>query len=61
VVSAPVRRLFDPSHLRARPGTIHVRILPPIPAAGLTEDDVPELLATAQGRMQAVLDGMVNG
>jgi 1-acyl-sn-glycerol-3-phosphate acyltransferase len=61
VVAGPIRRLFDPSRHRARPGTIHVRILPPIPTAGLTEDDVPELLATAQGRMQAVLDEMAEG
>jgi 1-acyl-sn-glycerol-3-phosphate acyltransferase len=61
VVAAPVRPLFDPSRLRARPGTIHVRILPPIPTAGLTDDDVPALLATAQGRMQAVLDEMAEG
>lgn len=55
VVSAPVRPFFDPSRLRARPGTVRVRILDPIPTAGLRDEDVPALLATAQERMQAAL------
>ena len=55
VVSGPVRPLFNPRRLRARPGTIEVRILEPIQTTGLKEDDVPTLIRTAHDRMQAAL------
>lgn len=55
VVSAPVAQLFDPRRLRARAGTIRVRILQPIPTVGLGEDDVPVLIELARSRMQAAL------
>jgi 1-acyl-sn-glycerol-3-phosphate acyltransferase len=55
VVAGPVPPLLDLGRLRARPGTIQVRILDPIPTAGLSEDDVPALLDLAHERMEEVV------
>lgn len=37
-------------------GTVVMRALEPIPTAGLTLDDMPELMATCQARMKACID-----
>lgn len=41
---------------RLRGGTVVMRALEPIPTAGLTLDDMPELMATCQARMKACID-----
>lgn len=41
---------------RLRGGTVVMRALDPIPTAGLTLDDMPELMATCQARMKACID-----
>lgn len=56
VVTSPIQPLFDVKRRVARPGTVRVRILEPIPTRGLTDADVPALLATAHARMQAALE-----
>ncbi|MEY4764891.1 MAG: hypothetical protein RI907_1564 [Pseudomonadota bacterium] len=37
-------------------GTVRMRALPPIPTAGLTIDDVPELMARCEREMRALID-----
>jgi 1-acyl-sn-glycerol-3-phosphate acyltransferase len=55
VVVGPVTEVFDLDRRFARPGTVSVRVLEPIPTSGLTDGDVEELIATARGRMSAAL------
>jgi lysophosphatidate acyltransferase len=59
VVVGPVAEVFDLGRRVARPGTVSVRILDPIPTAGLTESDVDDLIATTRRKMQDALDAMV--
>jgi 1-acyl-sn-glycerol-3-phosphate acyltransferase len=55
VVVGPVSDVFDLSQRLARPGTVSVRVLEPIPTAGLRESDLGELMALARLRMSAAL------
>lgn len=41
---------------RLKGGTVVMRALEPIPTAGLSLDDMPELMATCQARMKACID-----
>lgn len=59
VVVGPVTEVFDLGRRLARPGTVPVRILDPIPTVGLTEADVDRLIATTRRQMQEALDDMV--
>jgi 1-acyl-sn-glycerol-3-phosphate acyltransferase len=56
VVVGPVAGVFDLHRRIARPGTVSVRILAPIPTAGLTEADVDSLIASTRALMQQTLD-----
>jgi len=58
VVVSPIRPLFDVARRVARPGTVRVRVLEPIPTRGLSEADVPALLEDARARMQAALSDL---
>ena len=55
VVVGPVTEVFDLERRLARPGTVRVRVLEPIQTAGLKDDDVETLIATARGRMTDAL------
>jgi 1-acyl-sn-glycerol-3-phosphate acyltransferase len=55
IVVAPLAPTFDLAARRLGPGTVEVRVLDPIPVAGLTEEDVDALAARAQSRMAAAL------
>lgn len=55
VVVGPVTEVFDLKRRIARPGTVRVRVLEPIPTTGLTDADVDRLIATARGRMAEAL------
>ena len=55
VVVGPVTEVFDLERRLARPGTVRVRVLEPIKTAGLKDDDVETLIATARGRMTDAL------
>lgn len=55
IVASPVRPLFDVERRVARPGTMRVRVLEPIPTTGLGEADVPALMSTAHARMSQAL------
>lgn len=59
IVVGPVTQVFDLGRRIARPGTVAVRVLDPIPTAGLNEDDVEALIATTRSRMQSALDDLV--
>ncbi len=58
VVASPITPLVDFKRRRSRSGTVEIRVLEPIPTAGLTEDDVLTLIETAHGRMAATLEEM---
>jgi 1-acyl-sn-glycerol-3-phosphate acyltransferase len=51
IVASPVRPLVDLRRGRMRPGTIRVRVLPPVPTSGLSEADIPALLTQIQREM----------
>jgi 1-acyl-sn-glycerol-3-phosphate acyltransferase len=55
VVVAPLKPRVDLEGGRVRPSTIPIRVLPPIPTAGMTEDDVLPLLRHTRHRMDAAL------
>jgi 1-acyl-sn-glycerol-3-phosphate acyltransferase len=55
VVMSPLRTVIDTPARRIRPGTVGIRILSPIPTAGLTENDVEALIAEAHQRMADTL------
>lgn len=43
--------------LVARPGTVDIAVLPPVPTAGLTTDDVDGLCETVRDQFLATLGG----
>lgn len=52
-------RLMDERRHLARPGTIHLRIGPPIPLEGITRRDIPRLIASVQTSIEdLVTDGL---
>jgi 1-acyl-sn-glycerol-3-phosphate acyltransferase len=55
VVVAPLKPAVDLEGGRIRPSTIRIRVLPPIPTAGLGEDDVVPLLRETRRRMETAL------
>lgn len=57
VVSPLAPRMSVPGR-RMEPGDVEIRVLEPIPTAGLTEDDVLPLLHEARRRMAAALSDM---
>lgn len=58
IVVQPLREIFDPARRLLRPATVEVRVLEPIPTAGLKEADVPALLERTQTAMQSALTEM---
>lgn len=58
VVVEPLRPFFDASRRRVRPGTVTVRVLEPIPSAGLTEADIPDLIEKTRDAMQGALSDL---
>ena len=56
IVVSPIKHLFDPPNMVARPGRVTVRVLDPIETVGVEEADVMALMAEARSRMQAALD-----
>jgi 1-acyl-sn-glycerol-3-phosphate acyltransferase len=52
-VVGPLASVLDARRLLVRSGTITVRVLEPIPTAGMTEGDLPALLS----RTRAMMDG----
>jgi 1-acyl-sn-glycerol-3-phosphate acyltransferase len=58
VVVSPLKPDFDVSGRRLGPGAVEVRVLDPIPTAGLGDDDLVPLMETAHRRMEAALHDM---
>jgi 1-acyl-sn-glycerol-3-phosphate acyltransferase len=56
VVVSRFKPRFDLDARRVEPQVVRVRVLEPIPTAGLSRADVPRLREEARARMQAVLD-----
>jgi 1-acyl-sn-glycerol-3-phosphate acyltransferase len=56
IVVSRFKPRLDPDELHIEPQVVRVRVLEPIPTAGLTRADVPRLRDEARSRMQAVLD-----
>jgi 1-acyl-sn-glycerol-3-phosphate acyltransferase len=58
IVLAPLARVIDAAERRIRPGTLEIRVLEPIPTAGLDEGAVDGLIAEAHARMSEALAEM---
>jgi len=58
IVCGPLDDVLDGHRLLVFPGTIRIRVLPPIPTEGLGEEDLEELIATVRGRMQEAQDAL---
>ncbi|MBV9772992.1 MAG: 1-acyl-sn-glycerol-3-phosphate acyltransferase [Gemmatimonadetes bacterium] len=58
VVVSPLKPGLDIGARRLRPTHVEVRVLDPIPTAGLTEDDLPALMRETRRRMAAALAEM---
>jgi 1-acyl-sn-glycerol-3-phosphate acyltransferase len=56
LVAEPLAVIADTKRRRARIGRLQVRVLDPVPTAGLTVKDVPALLSTVRSRMQETLE-----
>jgi 1-acyl-sn-glycerol-3-phosphate acyltransferase len=56
IVTEPMNTIIDGHRWMARPGRFRVRVLPPIPTAGLTGEDVEPLMETVRARMQEAQD-----
>jgi 1-acyl-sn-glycerol-3-phosphate acyltransferase len=54
MATEPMGTVLDASRWMARPGTIRIRVLPPIPTAGMTEKDVEKLLQTSREALDRV-------
>jgi 1-acyl-sn-glycerol-3-phosphate acyltransferase len=52
-VVGPLAAVLDAKRLLIRPGRIKVKVLEPIPTAGMTEDDLPALLSRTRAEMDA--------
>jgi len=52
-VVGPLAAVLDAKRLLLRPGHIKVKVLEPIPTAGMTEDGLPALLARTRAEMDA--------
>jgi len=58
IVLAPLAQVIDSGERRIRPGTLEIRVLEPIPTAGLNEGAVDGLISEAHARMSAALAEM---
>jgi len=53
-IVGPLSAVLDARRLLIRPGCIRVKVLEPIPTAGMTEDDLPALLKRTRADMDTV-------
>ncbi|HEX5855938.1 MAG TPA: lysophospholipid acyltransferase family protein [Thermoanaerobaculia bacterium] len=53
-IVGPLAAVLDARRLLVRSGTITVKVLEPIPTAGMTENDLPALLSKTRAAMDAV-------
>jgi 1-acyl-sn-glycerol-3-phosphate acyltransferase len=55
VVVQPLKPVFDSTRRHLNPGTVRIRVLDPIPTAGLDEANLPRLIETTWQRMSEAL------
>jgi 1-acyl-sn-glycerol-3-phosphate acyltransferase len=53
VIVGPIWTVFDASRWMLRPGDVRVKVLAPVPTAGLTESDIDPLLKRVRAAMDA--------
>ena len=58
IVAAPIAAVIDPPNRRLRRGTLEVRVLDPVPTAGLSTRDVSALSDSVRKAMQAAIDDL---
>lgn len=58
LVCEPLGVIVDTKRHLARRGTLRMRVLDPISTRGLTNHDLPDLVATARSRMQEALEAL---
>ncbi len=58
IVAEPLNVICDTERRLARPGRLRMRVLEPVTTQGLAARDLPDLLASVQGRMQQALDAL---
>src|SRR5215472_6005670 len=56
IVAEPLTAIVDTKRWLARPGRLHVRVLPPVPTEGLQSKDLPGLMSSVRSQMQLALD-----
>ena len=61
IVAAPISAVIDPPNRRLRRGTLRVRVLDPVPTAGLGPKDVAALSERVRAAMQAASDDLRAG
>jgi len=52
VAVSPLSAVIDARRWAVRPGTVRIRVLPPVPTAGLGPDDVPALMARVREALE---------
>lgn len=52
VAVSPLSAVLDAKRWAVRPGTVRLRVLPPVPTAGLGPDDVPALMACVREALE---------
>ncbi|MDQ2979248.1 MAG: 1-acyl-sn-glycerol-3-phosphate acyltransferase [Acidobacteriota bacterium] len=60
IVAAPLTAIADTRRRLARPGTLRVKVLEPVPTEGLVPGDVAALSSRVRERMQEALDILSN-
>lgn len=58
VVAEPLTAIVDTRRHLARPGVLRVRVLDPISTEGMTNRDLPDLVALTRSRMQNTVDSL---
>jgi 1-acyl-sn-glycerol-3-phosphate acyltransferase len=61
IVAEPLTAIIDMKRHVARPGTLRIRVLEPVPTEGLTIKDVPPLVFSVRENMQAAFDDLRKG
>jgi len=61
IVAEPLTAIVDTELHLARPGTLRIRVLEPVPTEGLQNTDLPALVFAVRARMQQELDRFRDG
>lgn len=61
VAVSPLSAVIDARRWALRPGTVRLRVLPPVPTAGLGPSDVPALMDRVRGAMESAQRELATG